>query len=260
MKKAVFFDIDGTLWDDAMWIPASTAEAIAELRERGNYAFICSGRSRANICNEKLLAIGFDGIVASCGAHIDFRGEKVFEKLLSKEEVGRILDALSGRHVLTVLEGPRYTYVNEDEFGDNPYVNYLKREQGERVLNIAESTEFEINKLSVDAREEGIGGITEALGEEFDVIPHNEWLAEIVPKGYSKATGIRKVCELLGIAHEDTYAFGDSANDLEMLRYAAHGIAMGNGTAAAKEAAEYVTTDLDRDGIRNGLLHYGLIG
>ncbi len=259
MKKAVFFDIDGTLWDDDLNIPVSTVESIRKLREQGDYAFICSGRSRANICNEKLLAIGFDGIVASCGAHIDFQGEKIFEKLLSEEEVGRILDALSGRHVLTVLEGPRYTYVNEDEFRDNPYVNYLKQEQGERVKNIAGSVEFEINKLSVDAREEGLGGITEILKDEFDIIPHNEWLAEIVPKGYSKATGIQKVCELLQIAHEDTYAFGDSANDLEMLRYAAHGIAMGNGTEAAKEAADYVTTNLSDDGIKNGLLHYGLI-
>ena len=259
MKKAVFFDIDGTLWDDDLNIPVSTVESIRKLREQGDYAFICSGRSRANICNEKLLAIGFDGIVASCGAHIDFQGEKIFEKLLSKEEVGRILDALSGRHVLTVLEGPRYTYVNEDEFCGNPYVDYLKQEQGERVKNIAGNVEFEINKLSIDAREEGLGGITEALREEFDIIPHNEWLAEIVPKGYSKATGIQKVCELLQIAHEDTYAFGDSANDLEMLRYAAHGIAMGNGTEAAKEAADYVTTDLNDDGIKNGLLHYGLI-
>lgn len=78
-------------------------------------------------------------------------------------------------------------------------------------------------------------------------------------RGYSKATGIAQMCRLAGVRREDTYAFGDSANDLEMLSFVAHGIAMGNGTKEAKEAAEYVTTDIEEDGIYNGLLHYGLI-
>lgn len=64
MNKAVFFDIDGTLWDEHMQIPDSTRTAIRALRETGNYAFLCSGRSRANIRSEKLLELGFDGIIA----------------------------------------------------------------------------------------------------------------------------------------------------------------------------------------------------
>ena len=65
--------------------------------------------------------------------------------------------------------------------------------------------------------------------------------------------------EEIGIAKEDTYAFGDSANDVEMLEFVAHGIAMGNGTDVAKNAAEFITTDIHKDGIWNGLKHYGLI-
>ena len=75
----------------------------------------------------------------------------------------------------------------------------------------------------------------------------------------TKATGIQKVCEMLAISHEDTYAFGDSANDLEMLSYVAHSVAMGNGTDEVKRTAEFVTTGVNEDGIYNGLLHYGLI-
>ena len=54
MKKAVFFDIDGTLWDDRMQVPKSTVLAIRKLRENGHYAFICSGRSRAAIQAKEL--------------------------------------------------------------------------------------------------------------------------------------------------------------------------------------------------------------
>ncbi len=52
-------------------------KAIRELRDAGNYAFLCSGRSRSNIRSEKILGIGFDGIVAACGTHIEYEGKKV---------------------------------------------------------------------------------------------------------------------------------------------------------------------------------------
>ena len=67
------------------------------------------------------------------------------------------------------------------------------------------------------------------------------------------------VCEKLEIAHEDTYAFGDSVNDLEMLTYVGHGIAMGNGTPKAKQAADYVTDAIHKDGIYNACKYFGLI-
>ena len=68
------------------------------------------------------------------------------------------------------------------------------------------------------------------------------------------------MCEALGIAREDTFAIGDSVNDLAMLEYAGHGIAMGNGTPEAKQVADYVTTELADDGIYHALAHFGLIG
>ena len=97
------------------------------------------------------------------------------------------------------------------------------------------------------------------LADDYEILIHAAPVAEFVPKGYSKASGIRKACELFSVAQEDTYAFGDSVNDLDMLRYVAHGIAMGNGTKEAKEAAEYVTADLKEDGIYRGLEYYGLL-
>jgi len=259
MKKAVFFDIDGTIWNDRMQIPDSTKASIRALREAGNYAFLCSGRSRANIRAKELMGIGFDGVIAACGAHIDFHGEMAFEQLLSKEQVTYALAVIKKNHMLAVLEGPRYIYVDADDFCDDPYVSYLKKELREDVKPIAGNTEFEINKLSIDLKGADLKLVLEELEEEFDVIVHDDWLIEILPKGYSKATGIRKVCEMLDIAMEDTYAFGDSANDLEMLAFVAHGIAMGNGTSEAKQAAEFVTTDIMEDGVQVGLKHYGLI-
>lgn len=259
MKKAVFFDIDGTLWDERMEIPASTIEAVRKLRDNGHYAFICSGRSRSNIKSPKLLGIGFDGVVASCGAHIDFHEGKAFEYLMPKEDIEHALTILKKHCMPVILEGPEYLYMDDGAFQDDPFVDFLRAELGENIKAIKGTTDFVINKMSVAIREADIGVVKEELGEGYDFIVHGKEIAEIVPRGYSKATGIQKVCEMFSIPHENTYAFGDSANDLAMLEFVAHGIAMGNGTKEAKLAAEYVTTDIAADGIKNGLEHYRLI-
>ena len=80
-----------------------------------------------------------------------------------------------------------------------------------------------------------------------------------MPKGFSKGTGVLKVAELLGIPAERTVAFGDSANDLQMLRAAGTAVVMGNGSEAAKAEAAYVTAPLHEDGIFKACRHLGLI-
>jgi hydroxymethylpyrimidine pyrophosphatase-like HAD family hydrolase len=57
----------------------------------------------------------------------------------------------------------------------------------------------------------------------------------------------------------DTIAFGDGPNDLEMLAFAGIGVAMGNGVAAAKEAADMVTAGIDDDGLARAMAQLGLV-
>ena len=81
----------------------------------------------------------------------------------------------------------------------------------------------------------------------------------MVPKGFSKGTGIEKLCEVTGADIKDTIAIGDGANDLDMFRAAGFSVAMGNGAQSARDAADHVTSDLKEDGIMNALMHLGLI-
>ena len=76
MRKALFFDIDGTIWDDDRWIPDSTREAFRKMKERGHYLFISSGRTRVFIPDRELMPLGFDGILAGCGTYGEFRDEQ----------------------------------------------------------------------------------------------------------------------------------------------------------------------------------------
>ena len=82
MAKLIFFDIDGTLWDEHMHIPASTITTLKKLQSNGHKIFLCSGRAKSNIKDPRLVGIGFDGIVAACGNHIEVDGKVIYENIL----------------------------------------------------------------------------------------------------------------------------------------------------------------------------------
>lgn len=261
MQKIVFFDIDGTLWDDDMNIPDSTVAAIRALRANGHKAFLCSGRSRGNIRAKKLFDIGFDGVIAACGNHVEMDGEVLYEKILEPQLVRKIVTLCMEHRMPVVLEGPVKHWLSESGFENDPYVDYLIEEMGEDAIFLKEYTEdIYINKFSADVLSDtDYEAIKGALEDEFDFMMHDSVVLECIPKGTSKATGIAWLCEHLGVAVEDTYGIGDSVNDLDMLQFVGHGIAMGNGSKASKDAAEYVTAPLHEDGIMKALEHYGLI-
>lgn len=260
MRKAVFFDIDGTIWDAKMVIPESTIRGIRELRANGNYAFLCSGRSRCAIPAGKLLDIGFDGILAGCGTYVEYHKETVFEKTIPYQELQEIQETLRRLGMPVLLEGSECIYLDEESFGDEPYLKYLKRILGENMKSVEEITETsKVNKMSALYHHADRAEVGRELDEKWEMVYHKSIVVEIMPKGFSKATGIKWICDYLGISHEDTYAFGDSSNDVEMLKYVKHGIVMGNGSEDAKIVADYVTTDIHEDGIYHALQHFHLI-
>jgi hypothetical protein len=261
MSKLIFFDIDGTIWDERMQIPESTKRTICQLRENGHKTFLCSGRARGNIRSEELLALGFDGIVAACGNHVEMNGKILYEHILTNEQVKRAVMLLEACHMPVVLEGPSHHWISEKGFEQDPYVVYLLQEMGETALPLKGFDEsIRINKFSADILPTtDYDRIKKELGSEYELLEHEGNVVEFVPKGTSKATGIAWLCRYLGVAREDTYAVGDSVNDLDMLTYVGHGIAMGNASSAVKEIAEYVTKDIHEDGIYHAMKHYELI-
>ncbi len=260
MKKAVFFDIDGTLMDERSFIPESTKKAIMALRAKGHYAFICTGRTKGFVRDAPLLAIGFDGMIAGCGTYIECGGEELYYHRLDNQKVRKSLAVLKKYQMPVILEGKEYLYMDYEDFKGNEYARKVKNEMKEYMRAITGNEDnWEISKFSAAGSEETYPLALKELEGEYDFLVHGPHAIEFVPVGFSKASGIQKACELLGVRRECTYAFGDSVNDLQMLSYVAHGIAMGNATPEAKAAAEYVTRPLHEDGIYHGLAHYGLI-
>ena len=69
----------------------------------------------------------------------------------------------------------------------------------------------------------------------------NEYASDIVLKQAGKVSGIKNFLEHYGIKQSETMAFGDADNDIDMIRFAGVGVAMGNGTALLKKNADYIT-------------------
>ena len=71
--------------------------------------------------------------------------------------------------------------------------------------------------------------IEEILGHKYKGTYHEPVNSvEFVPLGVNKAKGIEVILDHTGISREDSYAFGDSANDIDMIKYVKYGVAMGN--------------------------------
>ncbi len=263
MRKALFFDIDGTIWDKENRIPDSTREAFRLLKGQGHCLFLCSGRTRVFIPDAKLMPLGFDGVLAGCGTYGEFQGEEKFYYRIPLEDIRRTNDILREMGAAYVFEGRHMLYMDEERFPEGSmFPKVLNERLGEKVVRVTgnegslEVSKFCVNYMDAQERQKAL---EEEIGKSFTIIHREGDFMEIVPKGFSKATGIQKICGILGVAHEDTYSFGDSTNDLDMLSYTAHSVAMGDGAQEAKDAAEYVTTGLWEDGILNGCKHYGLI-
>ena len=99
--------------------------------------------------------------------------------------------------------------------------------------------------------------------KEFDGIAEitwwNEGAVDIIPKGVSKISGINEIMKRYDIDVSETMAIGDGQNDIPMIKYCAIGIAMGNSYEEVKKYADYITDDIDEDGLYNALKHYELV-
>lgn len=260
MKKAVFFDIDGTILDHDNFIPQSTVEGIHKTQARGNYAFLCTGRSRAFVRDPAILDIGFDGIISGCGTMIEFQDQVVFYKKLDHALVRRTVDFLKEQHSAVIMEGRYQLYADPKDFEGDPYIVKLRDEIGSDLVPLTGSEKnWEVSKFSCTTEHVDLELVKRRLSADYELLIHDIPVMEVVPKGCSKGTGILKICELLDIPVSDTYAFGDSANDLPMFAAAGFSIAMGNASALAKKQASYVTDTLREDGIYHALEHFHLL-
>lgn len=249
-RKAAFFDLDGTLAVHNLPPAPEDADAIRRFREAGHLAFLCTGRSSGFIY-PSVLDIGFDGVVASAGAHVTLGGKILYRRTVAPEVLRRMIVDCRQTGCICVFEGEQGMYIINEE----KYPQLAKSFSPVRTPEDFETVYagHVINKFTLYSSL--TTGMRAWMDDLFSLIQHPDYL-EVVPKGCSKSDGIRRVIEAAGIRRKDVLAVGDSTNDLDMLRYAGIGAAMGNASDEVKAAADWVTGTLAQHGAAQALLRF----
>lgn len=257
-KKMLVLDIDGTLTNSRKEITAATREAIRDLLLRGYRVALASGRPTPGMRRyEKELELERYGgyLLSFNGAHImECRsGEVIYQKLLP-------FMLLPGFYRFAKEKGcGLITYLGEQVISAFPMDEYVKIEAHinglpvRHVENFVDFVDFSIPKCLMTAPPERAEVFERELGERFgDVVSvyrSEPYFIEIMPRNVTKAAALERILEALAVKREEMVCCGDGFNDIAMIRYAGVGVAMGNAQPAVKEAADYVTSTNDEDGI-----------
>lgn len=94
--------------------------------------------------------------------------------------------------------------------------------------------------------------------QHFSHVRSQHYIVEALPKGTTKASGLKALAQQLGIDRSEIMALGDAANDLEMLKFAGHSVAMGNAAASVKAVCNYQTASNDQAGVAQAIYEYVL--
>ncbi len=238
-----FFDLDGTLAVQNQPPFPVDVSAIRAFRSRGHYTFLCTGRSTGYLYRD-ILDIGFDGIIAGAGAYVSVGERVLYHDSIPQPWLAPIQAAFEDHSSTLIMETEACMVQLACEKANKLVPTYP------RIYTAAEWQDTYakevVTKLTV------YGPIPEAIvsyiEEHLDIIHHGHY-EEVVPKGCSKANGIRRVLEALGLPREQSIGFGDSMNDYDMIDYVGVGVAMGNADDRVKAIADRVTAPFDEGGI-----------
>ena len=251
--QAAIFDVDGTLYDyhDGK-IHDSTADAVRRLKDRGVTVVIASGRSYPLLGEECLGRIPADYYVTANGHSIQDAGAReLFASRFTVEQTERVVD-LARRYGSGLLL----------KYGDYSYL-YNRPEEMYRVFGsiglsrdlfrTCPAMDHHYRELPLGFTIRGGAGITgelSAWSRDYRVeLFHDVTECDVYSPRLNKMTAIRKLADLLGLEAENCVAFGDSRNDLEMIRWAGLGVAMGNACQELKDAADDVCASSWEHGI-----------
>lgn len=258
----VFFDIDGTIVDnETEIIPESTVEAVRLLRKNGHIPVINTGRPYGQI-DPRVRSMDFGGWICACGMEVILNGEYLRKDYPSEELCHEMIEGCRQNRMLIQAETEtELLYDGDLTYTPAPLREAARLEQkGIHVIPYQQAKSRQFIKFvtheNTDSNRAGFLALSEPY---YDPIYHRGTMIEYIKKGNSKAKGMDIILDALGISREQSYAIGDSENDLPMFAVAGTTICMGDGMEKLMEKADYITDPVLEDGIYNALKHFGLI-
>ena len=259
----IFFDIDGTIIDDRTHqIPDSTVRGVEKLVENGHIPIINTGRPYYQV-DARVKQMAFRGFACGCGMEVLLDGQWLVREKPSPALRRKSVEASRKYRMCSFYETEDGGILLDGEHSVHPIMSReveRLREAGFPIHNLEAEQEPDFVKFVTFSGEGGdVEGFKRELEEDYTIINRENWMYELVLKGFSKAAGMELILRHLGAEPEDTLAIGDSTNDLPMFRLAKHTVCMGGGMDEVKAMCDYVTAPVMEDGIEKALKHYSLI-
>ena len=253
------FDLDGTLLRRDLEITGRTLAAVDGLRERGMRLVVATGRRYESAVEhaEKLGFGGEDPVVCYGGSMVRrMDGETLLHRTLPKDLGLEVLEWAAGRglHARVFVDGRVITSPNSPAA-----LRFSKRLEEPGIVVVDSPAEWlagaqeEPTKLVIVDHPDDVPGWLDEAQEAFRgrlfvtrSLPH---YVEVGGLEGTKSTALEFLCKQWGIAPERVLAFGDADNDVDMLRFAGCGVAVGPMTAGVREAADEAVAGVDEDGV-----------
>jgi len=257
---ALFFDIDGTLVSfDTHEIPASTILALTQAKANGHKVFIATGRPPIIITNLGAIEHLIDGFVTTNGAYCFVGSDVVACKSIPPHEARLIVDDAIAKNYGVIVVGEKDVAVLDPR---GQVDEIFRQHLAVQNLDLAKPVEHVLQQRIMQITPFFDKAYEQELMARVPGCTSGRWhpaFTDVTAMGADKGEGLLAMAKYFGLNPDHTMAFGDGGNDSTMIRKAGIGVAMGNAIDELKAEADYITTTVDNDGIREALRHFGLI-
>lgn len=259
-RKALFFDIDGTLLSEiTRQVPESAKKALQQAKECGHLVFVNTGRSYSELGAIKEM-IDADGWLCGCGTYIQAEGHVLYHRIMPAEQRARICQLIEECQMDGFMEGHKACYVQGP---DSRFPEGRRIREGLKFCIAPKGWKEDcgdVEKFCVlSDQESNRADFFREIGLDIHVIDRGNGFYECVPEGHSKATAIDVILETYGLSLEDAYVFGDSTNDISMFEHVPNAILMGKHSKELEPFASFVTKTVEQDGIWYAMERLGLL-
>lgn len=266
MIKLIATDLDGTLLNEQKQISERNIRALKKAMAQDIKIVICSGRSwsgvkpvfedlkkRAGIIDDK---DEYMIINNGCATISSKNYEVVKSHQLSVEDIKDLKTYVDNQDTVqyTLFDLDNYFCLHEVP---NKHVEYdaalvfvpVRQLKFDKAI----SGNYKMLQAMYLADKDDLDDFVEKnareLSEKYSVVRSQDYIFEIMPKGVTKSSALRELCDHLNISSDEVMAIGDANNDLEMLKFAKYGVAMGNATDLVKTSVQYHTLSNEEDGV-----------
>ena len=265
MYRLIVCDLDGTLLPGNGSVRPAVRQAMQEVVDAGRWITVSTGRG-LQLLRPFLGQLVVNAPLICCNGGLILAPDTHRILYLRPTPLPLAHDALrlagkEGWQVLVYLDDPQTML----EYQMNGPGFQLKRDGvvvGQGADVVSELTrpphKLIVHSPSVSSTPQVMARLQECVGRRARVVASGPQLVEMLPRGVSKARGLARVAQSLGVTPQETVAIGDGDNDIEMLQWAGLGIAMGNGMAGVKAVADWIAPPVAEDGAAVALRHFVL--